>query len=138
RAGEVDEAFDQLAAAGHLHIVGDQLAMYRDVLTRWWHSHLNGAGHPMVDRRNSTRRQLNRLAHLLLHTHGHIGPAETVASGDRRFSVGDRVIARAPARRLHPPGERDNYIRNGAIGTIVALAANDTLQVSFDGIGTID
>jgi len=145
RAGQVDEALDQLAQAGHLHIVGDELSVYRDVLARWWNAHLNGADHPMVDRRNSTRRELNRLAHLLLHTHGHIGTQELIASGDRRFSIGDRVIARAPARQLHPPGQPRNYIRNGATGTITITALDhrdgegqdDAIQVAFDGIGTI-
>lgn len=137
RAGEIDEAFDQLAQAGHLHIVGDDLTMYRDMLTRWWNAYLDGASHPMVDRRNSTRRQLNRLAHLLLHTHGYLGSTEVVDSAGRRFSVGDRVIARGPARHLHTGGQPANYIRNGAIGTIVAIHPDDKLGVDFDGIGTI-
>src|SRR5687767_6749622 len=37
--------------------------MYRHVLARWWDVCRAGLDHPMVDRRNSTRRQLNRLAH---------------------------------------------------------------------------
>ena len=65
REGHIDEALDELAAAGHLHVVGDDLTMYREVLGRWWDAHRDGLDHPMVDRRNSTRRQLNRLAHLL-------------------------------------------------------------------------
>ena len=99
--------------------------------------------HPMVDRRNSTRRQLNRLAHL---------PASqrrTARRGDRsqrRPSVRGRrpVTARAPNRDLHVAGDRHAYVRNGALGTIVAVhhdrrdQANDTLTVDFDGIGRIE
>ncbi len=98
----------------------------------------------MVDRRNSTRRQLNRLAHRLRQVNGEIGIEELVASGERRFSVGDRVTARAPNRNLHPDGDRRAYVRNGALGTIVALQPHqddrqqDTLVVDFDGIGTIE
>jgi conjugative relaxase-like TrwC/TraI family protein len=50
REGRIDEAFDQLAAAGHLHVVADDLAMYRHVLGHWWDAHRDGLDHPMVDR----------------------------------------------------------------------------------------
>ena len=144
REGRIDEAFDELAAAGHLHVVPDDLAMYREVLGRWWSAHRDGNDHPMVDRRNSTRRQLNRLAHLLRRVNGDLGDDEIQASGDRAFAVGDRITARAPNRDLHVEGERHAYIRNGALGTIVAVRAGrkvttrDTLTVEFDGIGRID
>jgi conjugative relaxase-like TrwC/TraI family protein len=143
REGRIDEALDQLQAAGHLHLVADDLAMYRDVLARWWDAHRDGHDHPMVDRRNTTRRQLNRLAHLLRQVHGEIGTDEIVASGDRRFSLGDRVTARAPSRDLHVAGNRRAYVRNGALGTVIDLIhgtdrTNDTITVEFDGIGTID
>jgi conjugative relaxase-like TrwC/TraI family protein len=143
REGRIDEAFDELAAAGHLHVVPDDLAMYRQVLGRWWDAHLDGLDHPMVDRRNSTRRQLNRLAHLLRRVHGELGADEMTASGGRTFAVGDRVTARAPNRSLHVDGDRHAYVRNGALGTVVAVhadrreRASDTITVDFDGIGSI-
>ena len=143
REGRIDDALDQLQAAGHLHLVADDLAMYRDVLARWWDAHREGHDHPMVDRRNTTRRQLNRLAHLLRRVHGEIGTDEIVASGDRRFSLGDRVTARAPNRDLHVAGHRRAYVRNGALGTVTAIdpgndREGDTITVDFDGIGTIE
>ncbi len=118
--------------------------MYRHVLGRWWDAHRDGLDHPMVDRRNTTRRQLNRLAHRLRQVNGEVGTEEIIASGERRFSIGDRLTARAPNRNLHPEGDRKAYVRNGALGTIVALRPGhndpkqDTLVVAFDGIGTID
>lgn len=144
RQGHIDEAFDHLAAAGHLHVVGDDLTMYRHVLGRWWDAHRDGDDHPMVDRRNATRRQLNRLAHLLRRVNGELGADEIPASGDRTFAVGDRVTARAPNRTLHVAGNPKAYVRNGALGTIVAVhrepdtPRNDTVTVDFDGIGAID
>lgn len=144
REGRIDEAFEELATAGHLHVVGDDLTMYRSVLGRWWDAHRDGLDHPMVDRRNSTRRQLNRLAHLLRRVNGELGDGEIRASGDRSFAVGDRITARAPNRDLHVEGDRRSYVRNGALGTIVAIRADhkdsprDTLTVEFDGIGHID
>ncbi len=144
RDGRIDEALDHLEAAGHLHIAHDDLTMYRQILGRWWDAHRAGLDHPMVDRRNVTRRQLNRLAHHLLRVHGEVGADEMVASDDRRFSVGDRITARAPDRDLHVPGDRHAYIRNGALGTVTALRPDphdpngDALAVAFDGIGTID
>ncbi len=144
RQGRVDEAFDELATAGHLHVVGDDLTMFRQVLGRWWDAHCDGLDHPMVDRRNATRRQLNRLAHLLRRVNGEFGDEEIQASGDRTFAVGDRITARAPNRDLHVEGDRRAYVRNGALGTIVAVnqdrgdRSRDTLTVAFDGIGRID
>lgn len=144
RGGRIAEALDHLQAAGHLHIAPDDLTMYRQILGRWWDAHQAGLEHPMVDRRNATRRQLNRLAHHLLRTHGEVGADEIVASEDRRFSVGDRVTARVPDRGLHVPGDRHAYVRNGALGTITAVQRDasdprtDTLVVAFDGIGTIE
>jgi ATP-dependent exoDNAse (exonuclease V) alpha subunit len=144
RQGHIDQAFDLLSATGHLHVVGDDLTMYRHVLARWWDAHRAGQEHPMVDRRNSTRRQLNRLAHLLRQVNGELGTDEITASGDRRFVVGDRVTARAPNRSLHVEGDRHAYVRNGALGTIAAVTRDprrperDTLTVDFDGIGRID
>ena len=143
RDGRVDDALDHLQRAGHLHVVDDDLAMYRHVLARWWDAHRQGHHHPMVDQRNSTRRQLNRLAHHLLQASGEIGVDEIVASGDRRFSIGDRITARTPNRALHPDGQPQAYVRNGALGTITSTAhgaqpADDILAVDFDGLGTIE
>jgi conjugative relaxase-like TrwC/TraI family protein len=143
RQGDIDRAFDHLAAAGHLHVVDDDLTMYRHVLARWWDAHLSGKDHPMVDRRNSTRRQLNFLAHLLRTANGELGD-EIPASGNRTFAVGDRVTARAPNRDLHVEGDRHAYVRNGALGTITAVhrdqlePGDDAVTVEFDGIGSID
>jgi ATP-dependent exoDNAse (exonuclease V) alpha subunit len=98
----------------------------------------------MVDRRNTTRRELNRLAHLLRRVHGELGTDEITASGDRSFAVGDRVTARAPNRQLHVEGDQHAHVRNGALGTIVAIhrdcrdRAREALTVDFDDIGCID
>ena len=78
--------------------------MYREVLGRWWDALPRRLDHPMVDRRNSTRRQLNRLAHLLRRVNGELDGDEITASGDRHFAVGDRITARAPPSR--PPRRR--------------------------------
>ena len=144
REGRIDEAFDELATAGHLHVVGDDLTMYRHVLGHWWDAQQAGLDHPMVDRRNTTRRQLNRLAHLLRRVNGELGDEEVRASGGRAFAVGDRITARAPNRDLYVEGDRRAYVRNGALGTVVAVHqdrrdnALDTLSVAFDGIGRIE
>jgi conjugative relaxase-like TrwC/TraI family protein len=143
RAGDIAAALDLLDAAGHLHIVDDELDFYRQALSRWWAARQTSLDHPIVDRRNTVRRQVNRLAHQLLQATGELSRDEITASGDRRFSVGDRIIARTPNRDLHPPRQPDAYVRNGALGTVLALHAgdrpgDDTITVAFDGIGTID
>jgi AAA domain len=85
RAGDITATLDHLDAAGHLHIVDDELDFYRQALTRWWTARQTGKEHPIVDRRNTVRRQLNRLTHRLLQATGQISrddspPAATVAS----------------------------------------------------------
>ena len=142
RDGHVAKALDHLEAAGHLHIVDNEFQIYVELLTRWWDGHQDGQHHPMVTRDNHTRRQLNRLAHTLLRAHGEIGDTEITAADDRRFAVGDRIIARAPNRDLHT-GQRSQYVRNGATGTITDLHGgddpeDDCLTIDFEQIGTID
>jgi hypothetical protein len=61
----------------------------------------------------------------------------------RRYSVGDRFIARIPNRKLHPPGDPDAYVRSGATGTIADLRPGtspdeDRITVEFDDLGVID
>lgn len=142
RRGAVDEALDHLSVAGHLHIVEDEVHFYREILARWWAAHRDGLRHPMVDGRNAVRRRLNRLAHRLLQAAGQVASDELQASGDRGFAVGDRVIARVPARDLHPPGRPQDYVRNGAVGVVTRIAPgsqphDDTLTVDFDATGSV-
>jgi len=97
----------------------------------------------MVDRRNSVRRVLNRLAHSLRAANGELGP-EHLDSEGRQFSVGDRVIARRPDRKLHPADQPGAYVRNGAVGTVVTVApgegvgSSNGLAVAFEHIGEIE
>jgi conjugative relaxase-like TrwC/TraI family protein len=142
RTGDIAKALDELEAAGHLHIVDDDLHAYTDVLTRWWDAQRAGQSHPMVSRRNDVRHTLNRLAHQLRRAAGDVGVEEVAAAEDRRYSAGDRVIARIPNRRLHPPGGPDAYIRNGATGTVAAIhlgaiTDQDHLTIHFDDLGTV-
>ncbi|HLF99691.1 MAG TPA: MobF family relaxase, partial [Acidimicrobiia bacterium] len=143
RAGRVEEAIGHLATAGHLHIVESEMDLHLELLRRWWDSRQAGTAHPMVDRRNRTRRHLNRLAHRLLQVAGEVDGLELAASGGRAFAAGDRVIARMTNRELHPAGRTSDYVRNGATGTVMRIRRGlrrdgDHLTVAFDGIGTID
>ncbi len=143
RDGRIAEALAELQAAGHLHVVSDEIDLYVDLLDRWWLARQNGDEHPMVDRRNRTRWQLNRLAHRLLQATGEVGQQEIAASRERRFSVGDRVVARIGDRTLFPTGHPADYVRNGATGTVVALRKQrndraDRIVVAFDHLGRIE
>ncbi len=143
REGRIGDALAALEAAGHLHVVRDEVDLHLDLLDRWWKARLDGREHPMVDRRNHTRRQLNRLAHRLLQVTGDVGTEEIVAAHDRRFSVGDRVVARRGDRTLHPSGRPREYVRNGANGTVVAVNTQrnqeeETIRVAFDNLGEVE
>ena len=142
RAGDVAAALDELDSAGHLHVIEDDLRAYTDPLIRWWDAHRAGQTHPMVSRSNDVRRALNRLAHQLRRAAGEVGADEMTAAEERRYSTGDRVIARIPNRALHPDGQRAAYVRNGSIGTITgihhgATPAEDEMTVRFDDLGDV-
>jgi conjugative relaxase-like TrwC/TraI family protein len=142
RDGDVAAALDELDAAGHLHVIDDDLRAYTDPLTHWWEAHRAGQTHPMVSRSNDVRRALNRLAHQLRRAACEIGGDEIAATDERRYGIGDRVFARIPNRHLHPDGEPSAYIRNGALGTIVELGhgdtpEDDTMTVEFDDLGVM-
>lgn len=143
RDGRIVEALDHLSEAGHLHVVDDDLSLYVGMLRRWWDSRSEGNPHPMVDRRHQTRHQLNRLARRLLSVDGQLGADEIEASGGRAFASGDEVVARMVGRHIHPPGQPEAYVRNGAVGTVAAVLhgqtkADDGLRITFDGVGTVD
>lgn len=142
RDGRIEEAFAALEAAGHLHLAADDAQLYARLLHRWWTSRQNGAPHPLVERSNRRRRQLNRLARKLLQAHGKVAADELTASGGRAFAVGDEIIARRGNRRLHPDGAPAAYLRNGARGVVTAIVRGarperDRLVVDFDDLGTI-
>lgn len=142
RAGDVAAALEELDAAGHLHVIDDDLGAYTEPLTRWWDAHRAGRTHPMVSRSNDVRRALNRLAHQLRRAAGEIGTDELAAADGRRYSTGDRVIARIPNRGLHPDGQPSAYVRNGAVGTIVevrhgAATVDDEMTVRFNDLGVV-
>ncbi|MGH9030533.1 MAG: MobF family relaxase [Acidimicrobiia bacterium] len=143
RDGRIEEALAALQAAGHLHLAADDVQLYARLLTRWWDSRQRGAPHPLVERSNRRRRQLNRLARKLLQVHGEIATDELPASGGRAFSAGDQVMARRGNRHLHPDGDPAAYLRNGSRGTVSAVVrgkggADDRLVVTFADLGTIE
>lgn len=142
RAGRTHDALTRLADAGHPHVAGTDLELYLGMLRSWWDAHQAGSPHPMVDRRHYTRRALNRLARQLRAANGELGDTEIIASGDRAFAVGDRVVARMAARHLHVDGDPTAYVRNGAAGTLVAVHPNnkpeqEAIEVGFDDVGVI-
>ena len=136
RAGRVAEAVAALRSAGQLTEVRDADGLYAAMVTRWLGARRAGEGHPMIDRRNRTRRILNAVAHRVLQAEGDVGATGLCANDGREFCVGDEVVARRPARDLHPPGAPRSYVRNGSRGRVVN-AGDDSLTVDFDVLGRI-
>jgi conjugative relaxase-like TrwC/TraI family protein len=137
RDGRVEHALEELRKAGHLHLVSDDVNLYAKLLSRWWAARMAGQPHPLVERSNYRRRQLNRLAHRLLQIDGVVGPDVVVASDGRAFAVGDEVIARRGDRSLYPAGDSLRYVRNGARGRVTE-ADDGALVVAFDGLGPVN
>jgi len=136
RAGHVAEAVAALRQAGQLTEVRDADGLYAAMVTRWLTSRRAGEAHPMIDRRNRTRRILNAVAHRVLQAEGQVAPVGLRTADDREFCVGDEVVARRPARDLHPDGEPRNYVRNGSRGRVVAVD-DHAMTVEFDALGRV-
>ena len=87
-----------------------------------------------------TRRALIDRARTHLQACGELTGSALKIAG-QEFQAGDEVIARAPARDLHPPGARDRHVRNGTCGRVVAVHQPETaaasLTVEFDGRGLV-
>lgn len=141
RAGRVAEALAALRQAGQLTEVRRADELYAAMVTRWLAARRAGDGHPMIDRRNRTRRILNAVAHRVLQAEGEVGSAGLVTTDGREFCVGDEVVARRPARELHPTGDKRAYVRNGSRGRVLALGSGadgePALTVEFESLGTI-
>jgi conjugative relaxase-like TrwC/TraI family protein len=142
RLGQIETALAHLDSAGHLHEYGSEGETLLSMLERWWVARGSEEPNPMVERLNHNRRLLNRLARRLLQASGEIGTEEIAASGDRRFSVGDEVIARVGNRRLYPDGEPKSYLRNGSVGVIEEIVRSrrvneDVLVIRFKKLGVI-
>jgi conjugative relaxase-like TrwC/TraI family protein len=142
RNGDAAGALAALRDVGHLHFATDDANLYARLLASWWRGRGEGNPHPLVERSNHRRRQLNRLARRLLQVNGEIGPDVVQASGGRAFAVGDAVVARRGHRGLHPPDQPSRYVRNGAAGIVTgfrpgAVRHHDQIDVDFPGIGTV-
>ncbi len=149
RDRRIAEAFDHMAATGTLIETGSDREAVFVTLARWWDARTSGHPHPMVDRVNHQRRTLNSLAHQLRILNGDVRPTGLTLPDGTDLCVGDEIIAKTPARHLHPPGHPDQYIRNGTTGTITHITASDApvghaggaasvVTVDFDNIGNID
>jgi conjugative relaxase-like TrwC/TraI family protein len=137
RAGRVAEAIAALRTAGQLTEVRDADGLYAAMVTRWIAARRAGEAHPMIDRRNRTRRILNAVAHRVLQAEGDVGNTGLRTSDGREFCVGDEVVVRRPARDLHPTGAPRSYVRNGSRGRVVTVD-NDSVTVDFDVLGRVD
>lgn len=94
----------------------------------------------MITDDHRSRRELIARARTHLQATGELCGPRLVVAG-QEFQVGDEVIARAPARDLHPPGAPDRFVRNGTPGRVTAVLDADTpaarLVVDFDRRGPI-
>ena len=136
RNGAIDQALNVLAANNQLDVADTERHAHIIALTRWWNARQTSEPHPMVDRVNDTRRTLNHLAHNLRLHAGELEPGSARIIAGTEYCVGDHVIAKQPARHLHPDADPDHYIRNGATGTIIDLNDNGA-TIAFTGLGTI-
>lgn len=143
RAGDIGEAFRAMQAEGRLDVAPNMGRLYTSVVTRWAAERAAGRAHPMVDRRRRTRRVLNELAHRLLQSTGEVGKAGVSTADGLELCVGDEVVARVPARHLHPEGRPSRYVRNGSRGVVRETrhgvrSSEDVVVVDFEHLGVVE
>jgi Ti-type conjugative transfer relaxase TraA len=83
-------------------------------------------------------RELNELARAKLRATGELGADQVVQTeeGARAFAAGDRLMFRRNERGLGADGAgRGVAVKNGTLGTVVAIDAGDRLTVRMDGPG---
>lgn len=147
RTRKTDVALHRLVVDGRIRDAGTRDDAYEELVTRWLTDRgtSKADGSPrrscMITDDHRTRRALIACAREHLKARGELhGP--TLRLGSQEFQAGDEVIARAPARDLHPPHARANFVRNGTPGRVLAVhdhpGSPPRLVVDFDGRGRID
>ena len=103
--------------------------------------HTNGHAAPskMVAERNHDRHALNQRAQALLRSERLLPKPVTIGESD--FHIGDRIVAQTRNTELRAEGaSRRDHIINGSEGTVLSITGTTnepSLQVDFDGLGTI-
>jgi len=146
RARDTDVALHRLVVDGRVHDAPTRDEAYDAMITDWAADRAS----PTTDRQprrvcmitddHRTRRALIDRARAHLQSSGQLGGPALVIAG-QEFQAGDEIIARAPARELHPPGAPDRHVRNGTCGRVVAIhqpaGGTASLTVDFDSRGLI-
>lgn len=146
RTRDTDVALHRLVVDGRVHDAPTREDAYDAMITDWATDRASRTTDRqprrvcMITEDHRTRRVLIELARAHLRASGQLGGPALVVAG-QEFQAGDEIIARAPARELHPPDAPDRHVRNGTCGRVVAIhqPANGTgsMTVDFDGRGLI-
>jgi conjugative relaxase-like TrwC/TraI family protein len=99
RAGEVEAWADAYRDHGRLVARPTANELRATLVDDWWEAARTGESDAvMIAHRRSDVAELNALARMRMHRDGRLG-VEEVAAGERRFAIGDRVVARRNDRR---------------------------------------
>jgi conjugative relaxase-like TrwC/TraI family protein len=120
RAGDVQVAVAAYRDQGRVTLVGDADSARERLVDDWWAARQDGNQVAMYALRRGDVDDLNRRARLRMAKNGLLA-GEPLLIGERRFAVGDEVMALRNDRRLG--------IRNGTRGTVVAVD-HDTRSLS--------
>jgi len=121
RHRETDMALHRLVVDARTHDAPTRDAALDEMVRDWANDR---ATHKrtvcMISEDHRTRRALIERAQAHLTANGELTGPRLVAGG-QEFRAGDEVIARAPARHLHPPGAAARFVRNGTTGRVTAV-----------------
>lgn len=124
RAGSVVDAVTAYQQAGRFTFASDAAAARTALVSDWAAAHLAGRDALMVALRRDDVGSLNRAARAVLQSAGRIGE-DRLEAADRRFALGDVVVATRNDRRLG--------LTNGMRGTVVHIDL-DRRSVAFASV----
>lgn len=142
RENKITEALEYLAANGRITEAASAEEAYDLLACAWYAERKHRIAEPnrrrsaMTAEHHFERRELNDRARALLSADGTLrGPELYVSSIS--FRSGDEVIARMADRSLRAEGaRRDAYVRNGSLGTVIAVHEDEVL-VDFERWGHV-
>ena len=136
RHGHVPTAWAAYRAHDRVVLADTIEALEERVIADWCHHDTGGADVLLLAGTRAQAERLNRLARRRLLDTGRLDDDDGLVVGERRFSVGDRVVLLRNTDRLHTSNGTPTRVDNGTIATVTATdAMAGTLTVAVKGSG---
>ncbi len=136
RHGHVPTAWAAYQAHHRVVLADTSEALEERVIADWWDHDTGGADVLLLAGTRAQAERLNRLARRRLLDTGRLDDSDGLVVGERRFSVGDRVVLLRNTDRLRTANGTPTRVDNGTIAAVTATDATaGILTVAVKGSG---